>query len=144
MLKSHVFKLHCNNKLHLSCVRAPFASPPTCDGHVSHDFTGVFGEQYLIRGKSLDEDEEDSGASEASLEEDDPGEGDFDLAQCLFCNHINSSLDDNLAHMLRIFIPDKDRLVVDVEALIAYFHLIVFGYFERLYCGTQRSSAEAV
>jgi pre-60S factor REI1 len=64
----------------------------------------------------------------------------------LFCNHINSSLDDNLTHMLKmhgLFIPDKDRLVLDAETLIAYFHLIIFGYLECLYCGTQRNSAEA-
>jgi pre-60S factor REI1 len=120
----------------------------TRHGHVSHDFTRVSNEQYPKGEKSLgEEDEDESGASEASLEEDDPeGEGDFDPAQCLFCNHINSGLDDNLAHMLKmhgLFIPDKGRLVVDAETLIAYFHLIIFGYFECLYCNTQRSSAEA-
>lgn len=42
-----------------------------------------------------------------------------------------------------LFIPDKDRLVVDTETLTAYLHLIIFGYFQCLYCGTLRSSAEA-
>ncbi len=39
-------------------------------------------------------------------------------------------------------IPDKSRLVVDVETFLAYIHLIVFGYFECLYCGVQRRTAE--
>jgi C2H2 type zinc-finger (2 copies) len=65
--------------------------------------------------------------------------GDFDPAECLFYNYINSSLDDNLAYMLRmhgLFISDENRLMLDVETLIAYCHLIIFGYFECLYCGT--------
>ena len=42
-----------------------------------------------------------------------------------------------------LFIPDEDRLVVDTETLAAYLHLIIFGYFQCLSCGTLRSSAEA-
>ena len=104
----------------------------------------------MVRRRSLDdeEDDDDHGATEASLDEDDSqDEADFDPAQCVFCNHMNSSFDDNLIHMLKmhgLFITDKDRLVVDVETLIAYFHLIIFGYFQCLYCSTIRSSTEAV
>lgn len=120
-----------------------------CHCHVPDDHTSFSGKHYPTERKSLDEeDEEDHRASDASLREDSPeDEVEFDQARCLFCNHINSSLDDNLTHMLKIhglFIPDKDHLVVDVETLIAYMHLIIFGYFQCLYCGTLRGSAEAI
>ncbi|KAH7150382.1 c2h2 finger domain-containing protein [Dactylonectria estremocensis] len=72
---------------------------------------------------------------------------DFDPSQCLFCNNSSLDLDNNLAHMLKthgLFIPEKDRLVVDMETFITYLHLVIFGYFECLCCGSQRYSAEAV
>jgi len=71
----------------------------------------------------------------------------FNSSECLFCNLASDSLDDNVSHMRRahgLFIPDDDRLIVKVETLLRYLHLVVFGYFECLACGTQRASAEAV
>ena len=82
--------------------------------------------------------------------ESDTGQGSLDqpfqTTLCLFCNKFNSNLDDNLSHMLKIhglFIPDKD-LQVEIETLLSYSHLVIFGYYECLWCGTQRSSVEAV
>lgn len=45
--------------------------------------------------------------------------------------------------MHSLIIPDRCHLIIDSETLIEYFHLIIFGYFECLYCGSQRSSAQA-
>jgi pre-60S factor REI1 len=42
-----------------------------------------------------------------------------------------------------LFIPERQHLVVDEEALVKYCHLVVFGYFECLYCGSQRNTAQA-
>jgi len=42
-----------------------------------------------------------------------------------------------------LFIPDRSHLVVDLETLTEYFHLVIFDYFECLYCGSQRHSAQA-
>ena len=42
-----------------------------------------------------------------------------------------------------LFIPDKD-LQVEMETLLSYCHLVIFGYFECLSCGIQRSSVKAV
>ena len=82
--------------------------------------------------------------------ESDTGQGlldqPFQTTLCLFCNEVNSDLDDNLSHMLKmhgLFIPDKD-LQVELETLLSYSHLVIFGYHECLWCGSQRSSAEAV
>lgn len=74
------------------------------------------------------------------------GGEDFDPSQCLFCSRASSSLDESLVHMGKMhgmFIPDKYRLVVDVETLVKYLHLVISVYFECLHCGTRRSSAQA-
>ncbi|KAK6079650.1 hypothetical protein SCUP515_03906 [Seiridium cupressi] len=70
----------------------------------------------------------------------------FSPAQCLFCASSSADLEANLEHMLQkhgLFIPDTSRLVVDLETLVKYFHLVIYGYFECLFCGSQRHSAEA-
>lgn len=40
-------------------------------------------------------------------------------------------------------IPDEPNLIVDVETLIQYLHLVIFGYYECLHCGSQRGTPEA-
>ena len=42
-----------------------------------------------------------------------------------------------------LFISDKD-LQVEMEILLSYCHLVIFGYFECLCCGTQRNGVNAV
>lgn len=74
-------------------------------------------------------------------------ETEFDPGRCQFCNRFNTGLDENLEHMRKahgLFIPDRDHLVVDVETLLAYIHLIIFGYRECLHCGVQRGTVGAV
>lgn len=70
----------------------------------------------------------------------------FDESQCLFCNHTSPDLDQNLAHMLKahgLYI-DAAHLLVDIGTLLAYFNLVISGYYECLYCGTQRNTRQAV
>ncbi|EFX00787.1 c2h2 finger domain containing protein [Grosmannia clavigera kw1407] len=72
---------------------------------------------------------------------------DFDSSRCLFCNQMSASIDDNLDHMQKahgLFIPNREHLVVDVETLLAYFDLIISGYMECLYCGSERNTVDAV
>jgi pre-60S factor REI1 len=72
----------------------------------------------------------------------------YDPAQCLFCNPSQGShptLDDNLIHMQKmhgLFLPEPGRLIVHIETLVYYCHLVISGYYECLYCGTQRNNAE--
>ncbi|CRK13460.1 hypothetical protein BN1723_010043 [Verticillium longisporum] len=71
----------------------------------------------------------------------------FDHDQCLFCNKLSESFDDNVGHMQTahgLFIPDKKRLIVDLETLFSYLHLIIVGHNECICCGTQRASTLAV
>lgn len=45
------------------------------------------------------------------------------------------------AHGLHV---DPTNLLVDVVSLLAYFHLVISGCYECLYCGTQRNTRQAV
>jgi len=70
----------------------------------------------------------------------------FDPTQCLFCNRDSSDLEENLSHMQKyhgLFIPSPESLVVDIETLLDYFHLVIFDYAECLYCGSARRSPQA-
>ncbi|WYZ45965.1 hypothetical protein EsH8_IX_000190 [Colletotrichum jinshuiense] len=90
--------------------------------------------------------ESSSAASDAELSDAEPDD-DFTPENCLFCNTAAASFDDNVAHMHKahgMFIPDRERLIVDAETLVRYLHLVVFGYRECLQCGTQRRTHAAV
>lgn len=76
----------------------------------------------------------------------------FKPEQCLFCNMASPDLDTNISHMHKnhgLFIPvDIEdgflRLAVDLETLMRYLHLVVFGYHECLHCHIQKQTAQAV
>lgn len=70
---------------------------------------------------------------------------------CLFCPRLSFNFQTNLTHMQKshgLFIPTSIddgtlSLAVDMETLIGYMHLVVFGYHECLFCGTQRADGWA-
>ncbi|KAK0648646.1 C2H2 type zinc-finger-domain-containing protein [Cercophora newfieldiana] len=85
----------------------------------------------------------DSFDDESVAEEEFPA---FAAKQCLFCNEISQSFDDNIAHMQKshgFLIKDIGRLIVDLETLVQYLHLVIFQYHQCLYCHSQRRTAEA-
>lgn len=91
---------------------------------------------------------EETGTSKA-----DPDESlTFAPEQCLFCNLASPDLDSNISHMHKkhgLFIPvDIEdgflKLAVDLETLVRYLHLVVFGYNECLYCHSQKQTTQAV
>ncbi len=94
-------------------------------------------------GSPSPSDPEHSDSSEGSDSEDAP---EFMPEDCLFCSNSSSTLEENVLHMHKahgLFIPDRDRLIVDLEALVRYLHLVIFAYRECLYCHSQRASATA-
>ncbi|KAK1515132.1 uncharacterized protein CCOS01_13325 [Colletotrichum costaricense] len=98
-------------------------------------------------GPTAESDSSSSSTSDADLSDADDDDDEFIPEECLFCNTTSKSLDDNVTHMHKahgMFIPDREKLIVDVEALVKYLHLVVFGYRECLQCGTQRRTATAV
>lgn len=76
-----------------------------------------------------------------------PGiEHDLDESQCLFCIYTSPDLPQNVLHMSKnhgLYVETKG-LLVDVACLLAYFHLVITGCNECLYCGTLRDTREAV
>ncbi|KAK2032993.1 hypothetical protein LX32DRAFT_660796 [Colletotrichum zoysiae] len=70
----------------------------------------------------------------------------FMPGQCLFCPKFLPDFTDSVMHMQKshgLFIPSQPQLVVDLETLFKYLHLVVFGYRECLHCGTVRATVQA-
>ncbi|CAN8101537.1 unnamed protein product [Discula destructiva] len=107
------------------------ARDPTRDCTFEKTFSSL-----AIEGQSQNEGESPEPVAEPS----------FDPAQCLFCGQNSVDLDENLDHMNKkhgLFIPNTERLIVDTETLVGYLHLVISGYSECLYCGSQRRTPEA-
>jgi hypothetical protein len=71
---------------------------------------------------------------------------DFNPLVCLFCAKNSSSFDQSLEHTHQkhgLFIPAVG-LQVDFKTLVKYLHLVIYGYFECIFCGSQRNSVQAV
>ncbi|KAI0006841.1 C2H2 type zinc-finger-domain-containing protein [Xylariaceae sp. FL0662B] len=71
----------------------------------------------------------------------------FTPGQCLFCPHPSPSFTDSVIHMQKshgLFVPYQQHLVVDLETLFKYLHLIIFGYRQCIQCGTERVTVQAV
>ncbi|KAI0505624.1 C2H2 type zinc-finger-domain-containing protein [Xylaria bambusicola] len=71
----------------------------------------------------------------------------FQPGQCLFCPTLSPTFPDSVIHMQKshgLFVPHQDHLVVDLEALFKYLHLVIFGYRECIQCGTERATVQAV
>ncbi|KAH6659300.1 C2H2 type zinc-finger-domain-containing protein [Truncatella angustata] len=116
----------------------------------SHPETGI-SESLVLQtdSASVEEAHITDGLNGLSLDEsgeEREAEVPFEPAACLFCSTKSTGLDENLEHMLKVhglFIPDEDHLIVDFETLVGYLHLVIYGYYECLFCGSQRQSAEA-
>ena len=71
----------------------------------------------------------------------------FVPGQCLFCPKPSPSFADSVVHMRKshgLFVPHQQHLSVDLETLLRYLHLIIFGYRECIKCGTERATVQAV
>ncbi|KAI0411427.1 C2H2 type zinc-finger-domain-containing protein [Xylaria grammica] len=71
----------------------------------------------------------------------------FTPGQCLFCSTLSPSFADSVVHMQKshgLFIPHQQHLVVDLETLFKYLHLVIFGYRECIQCGTERATVQGV
>ncbi|KAI0975135.1 C2H2 type zinc-finger-domain-containing protein [Xylaria arbuscula] len=71
----------------------------------------------------------------------------FTPGQCLFCHQHTPTFPDSVIHMQKshgLFIPHQKHLVVDLETLFKYLHLVIFGYRGCIHCGTERTTVQAV
>jgi pre-60S factor REI1 len=68
------------------------------------------------------------------------------LNQCLFCNMICETVDDNITHMSKqhgTFIPEREFLV-DMEGLLNYLHEKIHDDHQCLYCGQLKHTASGI
>ncbi|KAK8065131.1 hypothetical protein PG997_011878 [Apiospora hydei] len=71
----------------------------------------------------------------------------FTPGQCLFCPNSSPSFSDSTTHMQRshgLFIPYQESLIVDLETLFKYLHLVISEDRECIQCGTTRATVQAV
>lgn len=67
--------------------------------------------------------------------------------ECLFCRHASDSFDANMAHMQQAHsfaIPFRSSLVVDLQTVIWFLHMVIFSYRECICCGRRRRTTEAI
>lgn len=71
----------------------------------------------------------------------------FTPGQCLLCHNITPNFNDSVIHMQKshgLFVPYQQYLIVNLETLFKYMHLVIFGYRECIQCGTERATVQAV
>lgn len=67
-------------------------------------------------------------------------------SRCLFCRFDAGDITFNIEHMRKLhglFIPNMESLIVGVEDLLGYLHVIVFDLKECIFCHTARRTAYA-
>ncbi|KAF6524888.1 hypothetical protein HZS61_010683 [Fusarium oxysporum f. sp. conglutinans] len=77
----------------------------------------------------------------------DPAPQSFTPGQCLFCPSAYPTLAESILHMQSahgLFVPYQQHLLVDLETLFRYLHLVIYEYRECIYCGTSRTTVQAV
>ncbi|KAF4444232.1 hypothetical protein FACUT_813 [Fusarium acutatum] len=82
-----------------------------------------------------------------SINESAPTPHSFTPGQCLFCPSVYPTLAESILHMRSshgLFIPYKQHLLVDLETLFRYLHLVIYEYRECIHCGTRRTTVQAV
>ncbi|CVK85265.1 probable putative C2H2 zinc finger transcription factor [Fusarium proliferatum] len=71
----------------------------------------------------------------------------FTPGQCLFCPSVYPTLAEGIIHMQTshgLFVPYKQYLLVDLETLFRYLHLVIYEYRECIHCGTSKATVQAV
>ncbi|KAK0750305.1 C2H2 type zinc-finger-domain-containing protein [Schizothecium vesticola] len=122
---------------------SPLPPSPTPD---SKQKSSKRGKSTRPPPRSDDDDDDDGSSSDTSPSLPDDTPTPFTREQCLFCPTASASFSSSLTHMHQahgLFIPSPERLVVDLETLIRYLHLVIFQYRECLSCATQRRTPAA-
>ncbi|KAK1528480.1 TRI15 [Colletotrichum costaricense] len=99
-----------------------------------------------LQEASLSDSDTDEHDTESSGEDTAPQDI-FNPSQCLFCNELSTEFAESMLHMQKrhgLSIPNLESLIVDLETLIKYCHLVMVDYKECLYCSSVRNTAQAV
>ncbi|KAK5651927.1 hypothetical protein OQA88_11586 [Cercophora sp. LCS_1] len=141
-------RVHSKTSWHVENIRRRVAGLPPTDAATAGKPTVPTTERRAKRRSRYPETSTDDDTETESISDED-GTVEavaFVKEQCLFCNQISCSFDENMQHMQKchgLFIAKRDRLVVSIEALVEYLHLVIFAYHECLWCHSRRSTVEA-
>ncbi|UNI16459.1 hypothetical protein JDV02_002891 [Purpureocillium takamizusanense] len=132
---SHVYKLQCR-------VATLGAAVPTPRSHGTDDSVAAI-EPWSAEDQSTDSQTE-SDADETEGQDSAPS---FNPRQCLFCGDESDGFESNVAHMASVhsfIVPYQSCLAVDLQTLIWYLHVVIFGYRECILCTTRRSTVQGI
>ncbi|KAK0716074.1 C2H2 type zinc-finger-domain-containing protein [Lasiosphaeris hirsuta] len=143
---AEVQRLHAKTQWHLENLRRRIANLSP----IGSDWEGREGHEATDDAPSTEDSRDDSAqyTAQDSAEEYDTYDDipRFISEQCLFCNELSETFDVNMSHMHKthgLLIPDDETLIVDMETLIGYLHLVLYGYRECLFCRSERRTVEA-
>ncbi|KAF4462075.1 c2h2 finger domain containing [Fusarium albosuccineum] len=101
-----------------------FYRPPV--GALHHQAAGSSTGSRDVNLEESDSDRDGDGGAGLLEEHEASADRECDLSKCHLCNEASSDVDSNVDHMRRahsFVIPEKNRRVVEIETLLAYFHL---------------------
>ncbi|KAH6636053.1 C2H2 type zinc-finger-domain-containing protein [Chaetomium tenue] len=139
----HVYKIRCRVAEPGTIITPPSSAPIK----PSTGRTTQGGKSSSRSGSPTAEEESYDEESESDTSSDEKDAFEFVAEECLFCNQTSKDLDENLSHMHQahsLVIPFQSLLVVDLQTLIWFLHMVIFSYRECICCGKRRRTIEAV
>ncbi|KAK3295453.1 C2H2 type zinc-finger-domain-containing protein [Chaetomium fimeti] len=138
----HVYKIRCRVAEPGTVITPPNSAPiKSSTGRTKQAWKSTSrSESPVADEESYDEESENDTSSDNDTVE-------FVAEECLFCNQTSKDLDENLSHMHQahsLVIPFQSSLVVDLQTLIWFLHMVIFSYRECICCGKRRRTIEAV
>lgn len=133
-----MYQLRCKVAEPGTAITPPGSTKPTSSKREYQDWTTAPKSSSPAQSSN-----DDSGSDIQSDEET----REFIPEECLFCNHASKDFDENVSHMRQthsLVIPFQSSLAVDLNTLIWYLHLVIFGYRECICCGRRRRTVEAI
>ncbi|ODA79272.1 hypothetical protein RJ55_04865 [Drechmeria coniospora] len=144
----HVYKLQCSVAAPGTIVPPPGEAAVDADAVADGDASGDGGDRADDEDGEQDDGHSSSyGSEEEEEEEEEEPRVTFVPNRCLFCRSSSGTLEDNVAHMRAahsFIVPYQDCLIVDLETLVWYLNLVIYGYRECILCATRRGTVEAV
>ncbi|SPO04393.1 related to TRI15 - putative transcription factor [Cephalotrichum gorgonifer] len=142
----HVYKIRCRVAEPGTTVPPPGSSGPKSPARRQNQNSKSASKQ-LHAAEEGDDEESESDISSESDSSSDQESIQFVPEECLFCNQTSKDFDENLSHMHQahsLVIPFQSSLVVDLQTLVWFLHMVIFSYRECICCGKRRRTLEAV
>ncbi|KAK4156222.1 C2H2 type zinc-finger-domain-containing protein [Chaetomidium leptoderma] len=135
----HVYKIRCRVAEPGTTISPPESGSKPSPGRPKQD-SNFTSKPPQVDEESYDEESESDASSDKEIVE-------YVAKECLFCHQTSKDFDENLSHMHQthsLVVPFQDLLVVDLQTLIWFLHMVIFSYRECICCGKRRRTIEAV